>query len=93
MDDLIAGLLLRGFLPHNTIHSLYTSTSRSRRLVGTDHMGGLGAGSLTHFHFRSYLLGGSGIWIHVIHHLVSLLISFQQPILTTQTVEKHQGLV
>jgi len=75
VDDLIAGLLLRGFLPHNTIHSLYTSTSRFRRLAGTDHMGSLGAGSLTHFHLRSYLLGGSGIWIHVIRHLVSCIFT------------------
>jgi hypothetical protein len=61
VDDLIAGLSLRGFFPRDTIHNVYTSTSRFRQLAGTDHMGGLGAGSLTHFHFRLSLLGGSGI--------------------------------
>lgn len=61
MDDLIAGLSQRGDFPRDMTHSLYTSTSRFRRLVGTDHMGSLGAGSLTHFHLRSYLLGGSAI--------------------------------
>jgi hypothetical protein len=82
VDDLIAGLSLRGFFPHDTIHSLYTSTSRFCRLSGTDHMASLGAGSLTHFHLRSYLLGGSGILVYVVRLLVSLLIAFQQPTLT-----------
>jgi len=34
VDDLIAGLSLHGFFPHDTIHSLYTSTSRFRQAPG-----------------------------------------------------------
>jgi hypothetical protein len=87
VDDLIAGLLLHGFFPHDTIHSLYEATLWFRQLAGTNHMSGLGAGSLTNFHLRSHLLGGSGIQTHVIY-LVPLLIGLQQP---TLTAVKHQG--
>jgi hypothetical protein len=50
VNDLIVGFLLCSFFPRDTTHSLYMSTSQFRWLAGTDHMSGLGAGSLTYFH-------------------------------------------
>src|SRR6202044_780602 len=60
INEIKYSLVLKGKIPLHTPYSMYTSHTRYQPLLGSETLRDLGAGSLTHFHFQTHLLGGAG---------------------------------